>query len=33
MICFLSLDCGRHVSDQIIAVDGNAWTLYPRSLV
>lgn len=33
MICFLSSDYGRHVSGQIIAVDGNTETLYPRSLV
>jgi NAD(P)-dependent dehydrogenase (short-subunit alcohol dehydrogenase family) len=31
MICFLSSDYGRHVSGQIIGVDGNTETLYPRS--
>jgi NAD(P)-dependent dehydrogenase (short-subunit alcohol dehydrogenase family) len=31
MICYLSSDYARHVSGQIIAVDGNTETLYPRS--
>ena len=31
MICFLSSDYCRHVSGQIIAVDGNTETLWPRS--
>lgn len=31
MICFLCSDYGRHVSGQIIGVDGNTETLYPRS--
>jgi hypothetical protein len=31
MICFLSCDYGRHVSAQIIGVDGNTETLYPHS--
>lgn len=32
LIVFLSSDYGRHISGQIIAVDGNTETLYPRSL-
>ena len=32
MICFLCSDYGRHVSGQIIGVDGNTETLYPRSV-
>lgn len=31
MICFLSSDFGRHVSGQIIGVDGFTETLYPRT--
>ena len=31
MICYLCSDYSRHVSGQIIAVDGNTETLYPRS--
>ncbi|MEM7358325.1 MAG: SDR family oxidoreductase [Pseudomonadota bacterium] len=31
MICFLASDYGKHVSGQIIGVDGNTETLYPRS--
>lgn len=31
MICFLSSDYGRHVSGQIIGVDGFTETLYPRT--
>ena len=31
LICFLCSDYGRHVSGQIIGVDGNTETLYPRS--
>jgi hypothetical protein len=31
MICFLCSDYGRHVSGQIIGVDGNTETHYPRS--
>jgi NAD(P)-dependent dehydrogenase (short-subunit alcohol dehydrogenase family) len=31
MICFLCSDFGRHVSGQIIGVDGYTETLYPRS--
>ena len=30
MICYLCSDYGRHVSGQIIGVDGNTETLYPR---
>ena len=30
MICFLCSDFGRHVSGQIIGVDGYTETLYPR---
>ena len=30
-ICFLCSDYGRHISGQIIGVDGNTETLYPRS--
>ena len=30
LICFLSSDYGRHISGQIIGVDGNTETLYPR---
>jgi len=29
-ICFLSCDYGRHISGQIVAVDGHTETLYPR---
>lgn len=31
MICFLCSDYGRHVSGQIVGVDGNTETLYPRT--
>jgi len=31
LIVFLSSDYGRHISGQIIGVDGNTETLYPRS--
>ncbi|WP_027857349.1 SDR family oxidoreductase [Marinobacterium jannaschii] len=31
MICFLSSDYGRHVSGQIVGVDGFTETLYPRT--
>ncbi len=31
MICFLCSDYAKHVSGQIIGVDGNTETLYPRS--
>jgi NAD(P)-dependent dehydrogenase (short-subunit alcohol dehydrogenase family) len=31
MICYLCSDYGKHVSGQIIGVDGNTETLYPRS--
>ncbi len=31
LICFLSSNYGRHISGQIIGVDGNTETLYPRS--
>ena len=31
MICFLCSDFGRHVSGQIIGVDGYTETLYPGS--
>jgi hypothetical protein len=31
MFCFESSDYGRHVSGQIIGVDGNTETLYPCS--
>lgn len=31
MICFLSSDFGRHVSGQVIGVDGFTETLYPRT--
>jgi NAD(P)-dependent dehydrogenase (short-subunit alcohol dehydrogenase family) len=31
IICFLCSDYGRHVSGQIIGVDGNTETLYPCS--
>ena len=30
-ICFLCSDYGKHISGQIIGVDGNTETLYPRS--
>ena len=30
MICFLCSDHSRHVSGQVIAIDGNTETLYPR---
>lgn len=30
MICFLCSDYGRHISGQIIGVDGHTETLYPR---
>ena len=30
-ICFLCSDYGRHISGQILGVDGNTETLYPRS--
>ncbi|MFT4629830.1 MAG: NAD(P)-dependent dehydrogenase (short-subunit alcohol dehydrogenase family) [Arenicella sp.] len=31
LICFLCSDLGKHISGQIIGVDGNTETLYPRS--
>ena len=31
MICFLCSDYGRHVSGQIVGVDGHTETLYPRT--
>lgn len=31
MICFLCSDYGRHISGQIIGVDGHTETLYPRT--
>jgi len=31
LIMFLVSDYGRHISGQIIAVDGNTETLWPRS--
>jgi NAD(P)-dependent dehydrogenase (short-subunit alcohol dehydrogenase family) len=31
LICFLCSDFGKHISGQIIGVDGNTETLYPRS--
>jgi len=31
LIMFLVSDYGRHISGQIIGVDGNTETLYPRS--
>ena len=31
-ICFLCSDYGRHISGQIIGIDGNTETLYPRSV-
>lgn len=31
LICFLCSDYGRHISGQIVGVDGNTETLYPRS--
>ena len=31
MICFLCSDLGKHISGQIIGIDGNTETLYPRS--
>jgi enoyl-[acyl-carrier-protein] reductase (NADH) len=31
MICCLCSDYGRHVTGQIIGVDGGTQTLYPRS--
>lgn len=31
LIVFLYSDAGRHISGQIIGVDGNTETLYPRS--
>ncbi|MBS1254632.1 MAG: 3-oxoacyl-[acyl-carrier-protein] reductase FabG [Deltaproteobacteria bacterium] len=33
MICFLSSDYGKHISGQIVGIDGNTETLYPRSLI
>ncbi len=30
-ICFLASDFGKHISGQILAVDGHTETLYPRS--
>jgi NAD(P)-dependent dehydrogenase (short-subunit alcohol dehydrogenase family) len=30
MICFLCSDYAKHVSGQIVGVDGNTETLYPR---
>ena len=30
LIVFLCSDYGRHISGQIVAVDGNTETLYPR---
>ncbi|MFT4635180.1 MAG: NAD(P)-dependent dehydrogenase (short-subunit alcohol dehydrogenase family) [Arenicella sp.] len=31
LICYITSDYGRHISGQMIAVDGNTETLYPRS--
>ena len=31
LICFLSSDRAKHISGQIVGVDGNTETLYPRS--
>lgn len=31
LICFLTSDYGRHISGQIVGVDGNTETLYPRT--
>ena len=31
LICFLSSDCSKHISGQIVGVDGNTETLFPRS--
>ena len=31
LICFLSSDYSKHISGQIVGVDGNTETLYPRS--
>ena len=31
LICYLCSDYARHISGQIVAVDGNTETLYPRS--
>ena len=31
LICFLCSDLAKHISGQIIGVDGNTETLYPRS--
>ena len=31
LICFLSSDSAKHISGQIVGVDGNTETLYPRS--
>ena len=31
-ICFLASDYGRHISGQVLGVDGHTETLYPRSL-
>lgn len=32
LIVFLVSDHGKHISSQIIAVDGNTETLWPRSV-
>ena len=32
LILFLSSDYGKHISGQIVGVDGNTETLYPRSI-
>ena len=32
LICFLCSDYGKHISGQIIGVDGNTETLYPRTV-
>ena len=31
LICFLSSDFSKHISGQIVGVDGNTETLFPRS--
>ncbi|MFT6045656.1 MAG: NAD(P)-dependent dehydrogenase (short-subunit alcohol dehydrogenase family) [Arenicella sp.] len=31
LICYIASDYGKHISGQMIAVDGNTETLYPRS--
>ncbi len=32
LILFLSSDYGKHISGQIVGVDGNKETLFPRSI-